>query len=76
MLQGLDTAIACCSQALLGPESPAKRTRLSAKSSPSKEGAAVEAKRAIQSDDLEHDVKQVMDYADEKVLYWFAHIHW
>ena len=56
-----------CCQALVGTESPSKRTRLSAKSFPSKEGAAAEAKRAAQLDDLDHDVKQVMNYADEKV---------
>ena len=52
----------------MGTESPSKRTRLSAKGSPRKEGAAVEAKRAAQLDDLDHDVKQVMNYADEKVI--------
>ena len=52
----------------MGAESPAKRTRLSAKSCPNKEQSAVEAKRAAQSDDLDRDVKQVMDYADEKVI--------
>lgn len=52
----------------MGTASPSKRTRLSAKSSPSKEGAAIEANRAAQLDDLDHDVKQVMNYADEKVI--------
>ncbi len=59
---------ACCRQALLGTESPAKRTRLSAKGSPIKDGAALDARRAIQVDDLDRDVKQVMNYADEKVI--------
>ena len=43
--------------------SAAKRTRLS---SPSKE-SAVAATRALQTDALDQDVKQVMNYADEKV---------
>lgn len=54
-------------EALLSTESPAKRTRLSAKGSPSKEGAVIDAKRAVQVDELDCDVKQVMNYADEKV---------
>ena len=53
-------------QEAVGVESAAKRTRLSVKSSPSKE-SALEAKQKLQSDALDHDVKQVMDYADEKV---------
>ena len=60
--------VALLIQALLGTESPSKRTRLSAKGSPSKGSAAIEAKRAAQLDDLDHDVKQVMNYADEKVV--------
>ena len=54
-------------QEALGSESAAKRTRLSSKSSPTKE-SRLEAARKLQSDALEHNVKQVMNYADEKVL--------
>lgn len=54
-------------QEAVGAESAAKRTRLSAKSSPSRE-AALKATRMLQRDALERDVKQVMNYADEKVL--------
>ncbi len=53
-------------QAALGTESAAKRTRLSSTGSPTKE-SALEAKRASQSEALEHDVRQVINYADEKV---------
>jgi len=53
-------------QAALGTESAAKRTRLSSKGSPTKE-SALEAKRASQSEALDHDVRQVINYADEKV---------
>ncbi len=53
-------------QAAVSTGSAAKRTRLSGKTSPSKE-SAVAARRAFQSEALDHDVKQVMDYADEKV---------
>ena len=51
----------------MGTKTPSKRTRLSADGCPRKEAAAIEAKRAAQLDDLDHDVKQVMNYADEKV---------
>lgn len=50
-------------QAASSMGSAAKRTRLS---SPSKE-SAVAATRALQTDALDQDVKQVMNYADEKV---------
>lgn len=53
-------------QAMLDAESPAKRTRLQAQDSPSKH-ARVAAKRAELTDALERDLKQVMNYADEKV---------
>lgn len=46
------------------------------KSSPSKEAAAIEAKRAAQLDDLDHDVKQVMNYADEKVIQLGSNNFW
>ncbi|KAL0037993.1 hypothetical protein WJX79_008923 [Trebouxia sp. C0005] len=53
-------------EAALGTESAAKRTRLSSKGSPTKE-SALEAKRASQSEALDRDVRQVINYADEKV---------
>lgn len=53
-------------QALLDAESPAKRTRLQAQDSPGRQ-AGVAAKRTQQLDALEQDLKQVMNYADEKV---------
>ena len=57
------TTCSCCLQAASSMGSAAKRTRLS---SPSKE-SAVAATRALQTDALDQDVKQVMNYADEKV---------
>ena len=53
-------------QALLDAESPAKRTRLKAQDSPGRQ-AGVAAKRTQQLDALEQDLKQVINYADEKV---------
>ena len=66
-------ALPCFVQALVGADSPSKRTRLTGKGSPGNQAAAVEAKRAVQADDLDRDVKQVMDYADEKVLLLCRH---
>ena len=56
-------------QALLDAESPAKRTRLQTQDSPSRQAGVVASKRAEQLDSLERDLKQVMNYADEKVGY-------
>lgn len=55
-------------QALLDAVSPAKRTRLQVQDSPSRQ-TRVAAKRTEQLDALERDLKQVMNYADEKVCF-------
>jgi hypothetical protein len=72
--QNLSTFVSWHLQAALGTESAAKRTRLSSKGSPTKE-SALEAKRASQAEALDHDVKQVMNYADEKVHHDALFLH-
>ena len=53
-------------QALLDAESPAKRTRRQ-QVSPSRMEAGIAAKRTEQMEVLDQNLKQVMNYADEKV---------